>query len=77
MQAYFVQIVIALVISLVAYALTPKPKINRPEAGSLETPKMKAGTPIPVVFGTVRIKSPSIVWYGDASTSKIRTKSGK
>lgn len=77
MQAVIVQIIIAIVMMIVSYALTPKPKSRAPEAGELDVPKMKAGSPIPVIFGTVRIKSPTVVWYGDGGLTKIRSDSGK
>ena len=70
-------LIVSVVMSLVASALAPKPKVQRPDAGQLEIPKIKSGSPVPVVFGTVRIKSPFLIWYGDASVTSIRTKSGK
>lgn len=54
--------------------LTPKPP--GPKAGSLEDftlPTAEAGRPIAWVFGTRRVKSPNIIWYGDLKTHKGST----
>lgn len=76
-ESIVIQIIVAIVMALAASALAPKPKVNRPDPGSLETPRIKSGSPAPVIFGTVRIKSPFLIWYGDASNTAIRTKTGK
>lgn len=63
-------LIISFVMTIVSYALqaaaAPKPKA--PEAGKLDVPKAEEGSNIPVVFGTVVIKSSNIIWYGDART---------
>lgn len=41
-------------------------------AGKLDTPTADEGSPIPVVFGTVLVKQPNVVWYGDAATTPIK-----
>ena len=59
--------VVVFVISVLAsIALRPEPP--KPAPASLENlklPTAEAGIPIPVVFGTVVVESPNIVWYGD------------
>lgn len=60
-----VLVLISIVISVAAYLLAPKPKQPRYEAADLQTPTVSAGRPVPVVFGTVTIKSPNILWYGE------------
>lgn len=69
--AYFV---VALVIS---FALTPKPNTPMPGVGNVTAPTAAVGKEIPVVFGTVVVKSSNVVWYGDIRTVPIRSKGGK
>lgn len=71
-------IVIAFVISLVV-SLALAPKAQEPKPASLEeidAPTAETGRAIPVVFGTVILKDPNIVWYGDLKTAPIK-KGGK
>lgn len=55
------------VISLVvAFAMMPKPTTPSPSTlDDANVPTAEPGRPIPVVFGTVLLKSPNVVWYGD------------
>lgn len=70
-----IQVAIAVVISVVAYVLMPKPKGPKPEAVTqMENPTAEAGKPIPVVFGTVLIKEVNILWSGDKSTNTYEVK---
>jgi hypothetical protein len=63
--------------AVVSYSLAPKPPEQRPPAvRDVEVPTAEAGKPIPVVFGTILLKSPNIVWYGDLKYKAIKKKSG-
>lgn len=67
--SFFIQIAIGLTIAVVGYVLTPQPKRSKPpEARDLEAPTADAGRPIPVVFGTMDIRGPNILWYGELET---------
>ncbi len=66
------QIIIALVIAVLSYALTPKPKIPSATAGKLDIPSPRLGDAIPVVFGRVWIKDAQISYYGNAATTPIK-----
>ena len=71
---------LGLLLSAVSYALSPKPKREKPEAAGLDAfdlPTAEEGRPIPVVFGTVRLDAPNVVWAGDLRVQKIRQKGGK
>ena len=73
--AYVAILVIAVV---VAVALAPKPPTARPAAlTDIEVPTAEEGRPLPVVFGTVTVQSPNVVWYGHLAYSAVRTKGGK
>lgn len=73
----WVQLVLAIVMAVISYALTPKPKVQSPTAGNLDIPSPKLGEPIPVIFGKVWIDDAAISYYGNASTQKIKSKGGK
>lgn len=61
-----IQIVIGVLLMVVSYALTPKPKKQKPTPSSdLDDPTAEAGRPIPVVFGSVEVKGANIIWFGD------------
>ncbi len=63
-----VAIVVSLVLNIVAALLAPKAKQPKPEAAQeMEDPTADAGRPLPVVFGTVTVKGPNVLWFGDKS----------
>lgn len=66
---YLAQIVIAIAVAVIAYALMPKPKQAKPPAAQdLEAPTVDAGRPVPVVFGTITVKGTNILHYSDVQT---------
>ena len=51
-----------------------------PKAATLEDfdiPTAQEGRAIPVVFGTVTVRGPNVVWYGDLYAKPIKKKGGK
>lgn len=68
------QIIVALVMMVVSYLLMPKPKQTPNTVTDMEDPTASAGTPIKVVFGTITIKDPNILWFGDKQTFTFKTK---
>ena len=65
-MSFLIQLVVALVLAVISYMLAPKPKQPTPAAASdMDDPTAEAGIPIPVVFGTVTIKSPNCLYFGD------------
>lgn len=76
---FVVQLVIAVVMAAIQYALTPKPKNTAPTAAGLDdfdAPTAEEGREIPVVFGTVLLRGPNVVWYGDLEVEPIVQESG-
>lgn len=66
------QFIAALVMLVVSYIITPKPKKQKPPAAQdMEDPKAEAGKPIKVVFGTMTVKGGNILWYGDKSKDEV------
>jgi hypothetical protein len=63
---FWIQLAILVVTALIAKALAPKPPKPKPASLSdFDLPTAEAGRPLPVVFGTVTITGPNVVWYGD------------
>ncbi len=61
------------VTTLISQALAPRPQAPRPAAlADIQAPTAEDGREIPVVFGTVWLKGPNMLWYGDLSTAAIR-----
>jgi len=77
---FIARLLIGLLLSALSYALTPRPKVEKPQAASLDDfslPTAEEGRPIPVVFGTVLITGPNVVWAGDLKADPIKKKGGK
>lgn len=70
MFTFLVQILVSVVLSLLAYLFAPKPKTPKRDFQQMENPTSEAGVPVPVVFGTVTLKSPNFLWYGDKNIRK-------
>lgn len=73
----FIYFIVALII---VEALMPKPQLEDARAGKLgdfSFPRASEGSPVPIIFGTVRLNSPNVLWYGDlvvvAITEKVKT----
>jgi hypothetical protein len=64
--------------AVLAYALTPKPKIPKDRAPAtiddFDFPTAEDGREIPVLFGTREVSGPNVVWFGDLRTGRIREK---
>lgn len=77
-ELHFVQLVflaIALVLSVLSYILTPKPKTPKPEAAKdLQDPVAEAGKPVPVVFGSLTLKGANAIWFGDKRKIRYKVK---
>lgn len=64
---WFIWLIIAVALDVIAYLIAPKPKQTSPTVEAIPGPIVDAGVPIPVVFGSVTITNPNILWYGDTS----------
>ena len=74
----WVNLLISLVLSLVGFLLRPKPE--PPKASTIEDLKIpitEEGQEIGKVYGTVWLKAPQIVWYGDFDADPIKKKQPK
>ncbi len=70
---FWVQIIVMIVLAVISYALAPKPpKPKPPSLEDFSAPTAEEGRSIPVVFGTVWIRDPNVIWYGDLRTEPVR-----
>lgn len=70
----WVQLAIMIVSAIISYALTPKPPSPKPAAlTDFDVPTAEEGRSIPVIFGTVWIKGPNVLWYGDLRSTPIKS----
>lgn len=71
-------LVVLVVSALISSALAPKPPTPKPASLSdVDVPTAEEGRPIPVVFGSVLLRGPNVVWYGDLAAEPIKKKGGK
>jgi len=73
-------LVVAIIVVALTELLRPKPELEdaRPAGlGDFQFPTATEGRVIPLIWGTVRLKGPNVVWYGDleqvAITESIKT----
>lgn len=71
-------ILLLFVASTVVSALLQKkpPDAKASGLGDFQAPTAQEGRVIPVVFGTVKISGPNVVWFGDLEAAPIKRKSG-
>jgi len=74
MWGFLFQFAISLVISYVLRPTQQKTPDAQPQ--DFEAPDTLEGTPIPVIFGTVKLKAPAVLWYGDLDTIPIYAEEG-
>lgn len=57
--------------------LQKKPKDIQPSSlGDFQAPTAEEGRAIPVIFGTVKLAAPNVVWFGDLKINAIKKKVG-
>lgn len=75
---FWVQVILLVVSLVISYALRPKPVVPKPAAlEDFDIPMAELGRAVPVVFGEMILKSPSVMWYGDLKNKAIKKKGGK
>ncbi len=74
----FMQIVWMVALSILSALLAKKPeKPKKATLSDVNIPTATANKPIPVIFGTIWLKDPNVVWYGDLGTKAIKKKQPK
>jgi len=73
----FIYLTFSITLVALAAQIPKAPVPPPPEFDDLRVPTAEQGKSIPVVFGTLRLTSPNVLWYGNLRYSSIKTKSGK
>lgn len=69
----FWNIIIAVASYFLNLVLAPKPQNAKPASlEDFDIPTAEEGIEIPVVFGTVNIRNPNVMWYGDFDSDAIK-----
>lgn len=64
--------IIFIACAVLSYLLRPKPESPPiPEAGTVNATTVDANSDVPVLFGTRKMQSPNVVWYGDIGVTPI------
>lgn len=75
MNPFVVSLIVSLVVSVVSMILMPKPKQAKgAQAQELDSPTASAGSPVPVAYGSIAIKAPNCLWYGDKTKYEFEVK---
>lgn len=79
-MAFFVMFIMMVVSFVLSELLAPKPKTEQAkpaDLGDFNFPTAEEGRVIPVVYGTVKLSAPNVIWYGNlkqvAVTKKVKT----
>lgn len=73
----FFEIIVFVALLLLSQLLKPKPKDEsaRPASlGDFQFPTATEGRPVPIFWGTVQLKGPNVIWYGDLRQVPITQK---
>ena len=75
MPFFLIPLLIAVGLRIISYLIQPKPKASKPDAAKdAENPTAEAGREIPVLFGTLTIKGPNVLDFGDKSIRTYQVK---
>lgn len=69
----FIYFLISLALNVVAYMLAPKPSQPKPSVEDLKNPTAEAGRPLPVPFGSIKVRSPNYIWYGSKMVAQRKS----
>lgn len=68
-------LLVAIAMMVLTFLLAPKPKIEKLKPDTeIEVPATEVGRPLPVIFGTVIIRNPNIVWFGNIMIKEVKKK---
>ena len=71
---FLIQLAIGIALMGLSYIIAPRHTVwqSSREPQDFETPKAVAGEPVPVIFGTITLKSPNILWEGESITESYK-----
>lgn len=76
-MAWWVLVAILVATTVLTALLQPKSKPPKPSAlGDFQAPTAEEGRVVSVIFGTVKVAGPNVIWYGDFHAYPIKARSG-
>ena len=69
-MSFFIQLAIAAVLMIAGYLLMPKPQVPKVEAQEFDPPDARADKPMPIIFGTKKVKAVNCIAAMEKSTNK-------
>lgn len=71
--AWFLALLVGLLLNVVAYLIMPRPKQAKPEAAQdMDDPTADAGRPQPFLFGTILVKGLNVLRFTDKNTREFQ-----
>ena len=74
-MAWWIAIALYAATTILSYIFRPKPE-GPAELDEFDFPTADNQRPIPVIFGTVLLRSPNVLWYGDLRTQEVTKNAG-
>lgn len=72
---WLIALIVTVAVNVAVYLITPKPKAPKPPAVQQgEVPTAEAGRPVPVPFGSIKMKELNVLWYGDTLARQYEIK---
>jgi hypothetical protein len=76
-MAFWLMLALYVATTALSALLAKRPSAPKPSAlGEFEAPTAEEDRAIPIVFGTVLLKGPNVVWYGALSSVKLKKSGG-
>lgn len=79
-MGFFTTLVVFIILTVLSELLRPRPNLENAkpaDLGDFNFPTTTEGRGVPLVWGTVKIEGPNVIWYGDleqdAITEKVQT----
>lgn len=64
---FLLRLLIGILLNILAYLIMPRPEQPKQEIKELDDQTSESGRPVAVAFGTVWVKSPNLLEFGDKS----------
>lgn len=72
---FLIAVVVSVALNVIATMLLTRHNDQKPDAAQeMEDPTAEAGKPIPVPFGTITVKAPNVLWFGEKSTREFKVR---
>lgn len=74
-MSFLIAVVVSVALNVIATLLLTRNNEQKPDsAQEMEDPTAEAGKPIPVPFGTITVKAPNVLWFGEKSVREFKVR---